>query len=78
MIALENLLNLICTEAFEHGGIPEVPDNKHGAPQNYASEKRDARGLARHDPPSQPKETPILRFDLELIEEKDGTLRWIE
>lgn len=56
MIALKNLLNIICTEAFEYDGIHEVPDHKYGAP----------------------REPPALRYDLELVEEPDGGLHWVE
>lgn len=78
MIALENLLNIICTEAFEYDGIPEVPDHKHGAPQNYSVPKRDARGLVHEGARSYSTEPPALRYDLELVEEPDGTLHWVE
>ena len=78
MIRPKNLLDMICTEAFEHSGIPEVPDHKHGAPQNYSAQKRDARGdipdVARAASP----EEAVLRFDLELLEREDGTLEWVE
>jgi hypothetical protein len=78
MIALENLLNIICTEAFEYDGIPEVPDHKHGAPPSYYSAKRDARGPVHEGTRSYAGEQRTMRYDLELLEEPDGTLRWVE
>lgn len=78
MIALENILNIICTEAFEHGGIPEVPDHKHGAPQNYSAPKREARGEIQDHTRSHSETLNSLQYDLELVQESDGTLRWIE
>jgi hypothetical protein len=78
MISLKNLLNMVCTEAFEYGGIPEVPDHKHGAPQNYSALKRDAREIVHEQTRVNSTEQPVLRYDLELIEEEDGTLRWVE
>lgn len=78
MIALENILNIICTEAFEYGGIPEVPDHKHGAPQNYAALKRDARGEDDSDATSHSAEFPLLQYDLELVLDEDNILRWYE
>lgn len=78
MISLENILNIICTEAFEYGGIPEVPDHKHGAPQNYSALKRDARGAVENEPRANSEQFPDLQYDLELVQESDGTLRWYE
>jgi hypothetical protein len=77
MISLENILDMICTEAFEHGGVPEVPDHKHGAPLSYFAEKRDARGDMAHPERSQTSET-ALQYDLELVEDKKGNLDWLE
>ena len=78
MIALKNILNIICTEALEYGGIPEVPDHKHGAPQNYSAYKRDARGEAVNDPRSQSEQLSDLQYDLELVVDSDGHLQWHE
>jgi hypothetical protein len=78
MISLENILNIICTEAFEYGGIPEVPDHKHGEPQNYSALKRDARGLVENDARSQSSHLPVLRYTLELVRDSDGKVRWHE
>lgn len=78
MISLENLLNIICTEAFEYDGIPEVPDHKHGALQNYSAPKRDARAAVHEGARPYAGERPVLRYDLELIEEPDGTIHWVE
>jgi len=78
MITLDCILDIICTEAYEYGGIPEVPDHKHGAPQNYSAAKRDARGVVAEDRRSYSTSVPALRYDLELLQEADGTLRWVE
>lgn len=78
MISLENLLNIICTEAFEYGGIPEVPDHKHGAISNFSTPKRDARGEFEHVSNPHSEQDSYLQYDLELVLESDGTLRWYE
>jgi hypothetical protein len=78
MILSKNLLNMICTEAFEHSGIPEVPDDKHGAPQNYSAQKRAARGEFPDVAHVASSEQAVLRYDLELLEREDGTLEWVE
>ena len=78
MIRPKNLLDMICTEAFEHSGIPEVPDQKHGAPQNYSAQKRDARGEISDIARVASSEQSVLRYDLELLEREDGTLEWVE
>jgi hypothetical protein len=78
MILLKNLLDMICTEAFEHSGIPEVPDHKHGAPQNYSAQKRDARGDCPDVTRIASSEQAVLRYDLELLEREDGGIEWVE
>ena len=78
MIVRKNLLNMICTEAFEHSGIPEVPDHKHGAPQNYSAQKRDARGDVPEVTRVASCGQALLRYDLELLEREDGTREWVE
>ena len=78
MISLKDILDIICTEAFEYAGIPEVPDHKHGAPQNYAAQKRDARGDIHDDTRSQSQQLPVIQYDLELVRQSDGTVDWLE
>lgn len=78
MIEEKNLLGIICTEAFEFAGIPEVPDHKHGTAPNYSAPKRDARGAAEENVRSYLGEAEPIRYDLELIERPDGTLCWVE
>jgi hypothetical protein len=78
MITLDGILDIICTEAYEYGGIPEVPDHKHGAPQNYSAAKRDARGVVPDDSRSYSASIVKLRYGLELLQEADGKLRWVE
>jgi hypothetical protein len=51
MNALADILNMICTEAFECGSIPQAPDQG---------------------------EQSMLRYDLELVEQSDGRLEWLE
>ncbi|MFN0164918.1 MAG: hypothetical protein ACKV22_00685 [Bryobacteraceae bacterium] len=78
MIRPKHLLDMICTEAFEHSGIPEVPDHKHGAPQNYSAQKRYARGDIPEVVRVASSEEAVLRYYLELLEREDGTLEWVE
>ena len=76
MISLEEILNIICTEAIEHGGVQEVPDHKHGAQQQYHSPKHDARAPGENNENPLEPELPPIRYDLDLIEDSDGTLHW--
>lgn len=78
MIALKNLLNIICTEALEHSGVPEVPEHKHGAQQNYSALKREARGSLEKDTSPHSNILPSLCYDLELVRRGDGSLNWEE
>ena len=78
MISIEKLLDIVCTEAIEHGGLQEVPDRADGTMEYYHSAKRQARGeYANGEPLSSEGLTPI-QYDLELIASEDGTLRWEE
>lgn len=78
MIALNNLLNIICTEALEHAGVPEVPEHKHGAAQNYSALKRDARGAPEKELLARTNGAAPLLYPLKLVRRSDGTLDWEE
>lgn len=78
MIKIANILRIIRTEAFEYDGIPEVPDHKHGDRQNNFALKREARGKLTRDKRAPTASPSDLQYDLELIEDEDGTLRWHE
>jgi hypothetical protein len=78
VITLEDILNIICTEAFEHSGIPEVPDHRYGSPPNYAYAKRDARGQFHIYWRSNSRQLPKLDYDVELIVDDDGNLHWVD
>lgn len=78
MITMKEMLGIIRTEAYEYGGIPEVPDDKHGAPQNYAAMKRDARGVFYEDSRSPSSDLPVLHYTLQLVRDEDGTLDWVD
>jgi hypothetical protein len=78
MISLDNLLDIICTEAIEHGGLQEVPDRVDGTIEYYHSPKRNARGGYENGELRGAGTLPPIRYDLELIELTDGKLRWVE
>lgn len=78
MIGRKNLLNIVCTEAVEHSGVPEIPENKHGAWQNYSTGKRDARGSVGMDVVTHVNDPEPLIYRLEVIRHDDGTLSWEE
>jgi hypothetical protein len=78
MLSVTTILNIVCTEALEYSGVPEVPDQKHGAQHNYSALKRDARGTLEGDTqPHLNHDTP-LQYDLELVRQRDGTFDWEE
>ena len=76
MLSLEELLNIICTEAIEHGGLQEVPEHKHGAKQYYHSAKKEARGPDESNEHHVDLPLPPIQYDLELIEDRDGAFHW--
>ncbi len=78
MISLDNLLDIVCTEAIEHGGLQEVPDRADGTIEYYHSAKREARGEYKNGEQIDIISLPPMRYDLELIELEDGKLQWVE
>ena len=78
MISLEKLLDIVCTEAIEYGGLQEVPDRADGTVEYYHSAKRNARGEYENGEQGLREVLPPIRYDLELIEAQDGTLQWEE
>ena len=75
---IRDILGMICSEAIEHGGIPEVPDNKHGAKNRYHSEKREARKSGSKNGSDKSDDSEKIDFRLKVVEDEDGTLEWIE
>ena len=78
MIDLEDLLDIVCTEAFEHGGVPEVPDHKHGSEPNYHAQKRPARDPDGNTCQNYDETLLPIKYDLELILKGDNTYAWEE
>ena len=69
---------MICTEAVEHAGVQEVPDNQLGGKQYYHSHKRGARDSYEKNEGKKSDNLPPIYYNLELIEKSDGTLDWEE
>jgi hypothetical protein len=77
--SIETILRCVQTEAVEHGGIQEVPDDKYGADYNYHDPKREAR--AATDPNVGGRLMPApseegVEFRLELLVDDSGRLAW--
>jgi hypothetical protein len=76
MISQKEMLNIICTEAIEYGGLQEVPSQHHGGKNKFFSAKRAARG-GQEDPGSLSSSgSPTVQYDLRLIKKDDGTFEW--
>lgn len=78
MISIETLMNIICTESIEYGGLQEVPDRADGTIEHYHSLKRNARGEYKNGDQRIVKDLSPISFDLELIEDTQGRLHWEE
>ncbi len=76
MISYQEMLEIVCTEAIEYGGLLEVPGHKHGAKQSFHSAKRGARGPTVCNGDRADADAPVLHYDLRLVVESDGTLEW--
>ena len=76
MISQNEILNIICTEAIEFGGLQEVPGHKHGGKNSFHAAKRGARGPDDNHRVCSDSEFPTVHYALRLVKETDGTLNW--
>jgi len=76
MISQKEMLNIIRTEAIEHGGLQEVPSQQHGGKTSFFSAKRPARGTEENRGSSPETDSPALECDLRLVKKADGTFEW--
>jgi hypothetical protein len=76
MISHKEILDIVCTEAIEYGGLQEIPGHKDGAKLSFHSPKRGARGPETNDG-GRPESQPLaIQYDLRLVQEEDGKLTW--
>jgi len=79
MISIDELVDMVCTEAILYGGLQEVPDRADGTVEHYHDPKRNARAHHNEDGAQNTRgDLPPIRYELELIESEDGTLHWEE
>ena len=72
MNSMKSLLGMIATDAIERGGAPRV---------HYHDEFRNREYINNQRPPEPPRDAPKLppiNYTLQLIENPDKTLEWIE
>ncbi len=77
MISINKLLDIICTEAIEYGGVQEVPDRADGTTEHYHSLKRPARSDFGNINHKNSECSQVIDYTLELIE-MDGELKWVK
>ena len=76
MISQKEMLDIICTEAIEHGGLQEIPGQQHGGRTSFHEAKRGARTTEENNIVNPTSECPAVQYDLRLVREPDGTLTW--
>jgi hypothetical protein len=76
MISRKEMLNIVRTEAIEHGGLQEVPGQQRGGKTSFHSAKRPSRGLEEHREGQQDTGSAEMECDLRLIKKPDGTFEW--
>jgi hypothetical protein len=76
MISQEEMLNIICTEAIEYGGLQEIPTQKDGATNSFHSRKRGARAPSEARREEGEMDVPLLAYNLRLVQKTDGTFEW--
>ena len=78
MISQKEMLNIICTEAIEYGGVQEIPGQQHGGKTSFHAAKRGARTTDENNIGRTASDSPAVSYDLRLVREADGTLIWEE
>jgi hypothetical protein len=76
MISQKELLNIVCTEAIEHGGLQEVPGQQHGGNTAFFAAKRPSRGGSEKHGTAAISKSPSIKYGLRLVKKADGTLEW--
>ena len=76
MISQKEMLDIICTEAIEHGGLQEIPGQQHGGRASFHEAKRGARATEENNIGHPALDSPSLAYDLRLVREADGKLNW--
>ena len=76
MISHKEMLEIVCTEAIEYGGLQEIPGHKHGARQSFHSRKRGSRGPEICNGDRSKANAETVQYDLRLLVAPDGSLEW--
>lgn len=76
MISQKELLNIVCTEAIEHGGLQEVPSQQHGGNTAFFAAKRISRGGGEKRRTASISKSPTVKYGLRLVKNSDGTVEW--
>lgn len=76
MISQTELLEIIFTEAVEHGGLQEVPGHKDGGTSSFHAAKREARGEGLSVDLSDPVNLPHVNYGLRLVRDPAGNVHW--
>jgi hypothetical protein len=76
MISQKQMLKIICTEAIEFGGLPEIPGQQHGGKTSYHASKRPARRPERPPGGRTRSGLPNVKYNFRVVKKADGTIEW--
>lgn len=76
MISEKDILDIICTEAIEYGGLPEIPGHQHGVTAAFHAAKRLGRGKQEDTGTDHPSRAPSVGYRIRVVKRADGSLRW--
>ena len=76
MISHQEMLDIVCTEAIEYGGLQEIPGQQHGGRTSFHAAKRGARSPEENNIGRAATGSPSVEYDLRLVREADGSLTW--
>jgi hypothetical protein len=76
MISQKDMLNIICTEAIEHGGVPEISGLQQGGRVAFHAPKRPSRGSPQNCGSAPESESHKLNYTIRVVKKVDGTFKW--
>ena len=78
MISQKEMLNIICTEAVEYGGLQEIPGQQHGGRTAFHSAKRPSRKIEEGAGTQRQSDSRKMKYRLRLVKKANGTVEWVD
>lgn len=76
MISQKEMLNIVCTEAVEYGGLQEIPGQQHGGRAAFHSAKRQSRRTEEAAGIRRKSKSRRMTYQLRLVKKANGKVEW--